>query len=72
MHHIPELLAPAGSHEALLAAIEGGADAVYMGGDFNARAFARNFDRQAIKEAIRLLHLYGIKAYITLNTLVFE
>ena len=68
----PELLAPAGSIEALHAAIEGGADAVYMGGEFNARAFARNFDRDAIKEAISLCRTYGVKCYITLNTLVYE
>ena len=68
----PELLAPAGSYEALCAAIEAGADAVYMGGEFNARAGARNFDRDAIREAIALCHAYGVKAYITLNTLVYE
>lgn len=67
-----ELLCPAGSYEAVLAAIEGGADAVYMGGEFNARAFAKNLDRDEIKDAIRLLHIYGVKAYITLNTTVYE
>ncbi len=72
MRDIPELLAPAGSREALLAAIEAGADAVYLGGEFNARAFARNFDRDAIKEAIKLCRTYGVKVYITLNTAVFE
>ncbi len=68
----PELLAPAGSYESLCAAIEAGADAVYMGGEYNARAFARNFDREAIREALRLCRGYGVKAYITLNTLVYE
>ncbi len=68
----PELLAPAGSPEALAAAIEAGADAVYMGGEHNARAFARNFDRDAIREAIALCRAYGTKAYVTLNTLVYE
>ncbi len=68
----PELLAPAGSYEALLAAIEAKADAVYLGGEFNARAFARNFDREKIKEAISLCHTYGVKVYVTLNTLVFD
>lgn len=72
MRDIPELLAPAGSYEALLAAIEAGADAVYLGGSFNARAFARNFDRDKIKEAIALCHTYGISVYATLNTVVFE
>lgn len=68
----PELLAPAGSYESLCAAIEAGADAVYMGGEHNARAFARNFDRESIREAIALCRAYGVKAYITLNTLVYE
>lgn len=68
----PELLAPAGSRESLEAAIDAGADAVYMGGEFNARANARNFDRPAIKDAIELCAKYGVKSYITLNTLVYE
>lgn len=68
----PELLAPAGSRESLCAAIEAGADAVYMGGEHNARAFARNFDREGIRDAIALCRAYGVKAYITLNTLVYE
>ncbi len=67
----PELLAPAGSRESLEAAIEAGADAVYMGGEFNARANARNFDREAIRDAIALCSAYRTKAYITLNTLVY-
>ena len=67
----PELLAPAGSRESLEAAIEAGADAVYMGGEFNARAGARNFDRAAIRDAISLCSRYGVKSYITLNTLVY-
>lgn len=69
---LPELLAPAGSRESLCSAIEAGADAVYMGGEFNARAFAHNFDREAIREAISLCRAYGVKSYITLNTVVFE
>jgi len=72
MRDIPELLAPAGSYEALLAAIDAGADAVYLGGSFNARAFARNFDRESIRDAIALCHSYGVSVYVTLNTLVFE
>ncbi len=68
----PELLAPAGSRESLEAAIDAGADAVYMGGEFNARAGARNFDRDAIRKALRLCSDYGVKSYITLNTLVCE
>ena len=68
----PELLAPAGSREALEAAIDAGADAIYMGGEFNARANARNFARPDIRDAIELCAKYGVKAYITLNTLVYE
>ena len=70
---LPELLAPAGSFEALKAAIAGGADAVYFGGgDFNARINAKNFTNEQIKEAIDLLHSCGRKAYVTLNTLVHD
>ncbi len=68
---LPELLAPAGSFEALKAAIAGGADAVYFGGgDFNARINAKNFSNEELKQAIDMLHSCGRKAYITLNTLV--
>ena len=70
---LPELLAPAGSLDALKAAIAGGADAVYFGGgDFNARINAKNFTNEELVEAINLLHSCGKKAYITLNTLVYE
>lgn len=70
---LPELLAPAGSFEALRAAIAGGADAVYFGGgDFNARINAKNFTNEELKRAIDILHSCGKKAYITLNTLVHE
>lgn len=70
---LPELLAPAGSFEALKAAIAGGADAVYFGGgDFNARINAKNFTNEELKQAIDMLHSAGRKAYITLNTLVYE
>lgn len=70
---LPELLAPAGSPEALAAAIEGGADAVYFGGSaFNARMFARNFAGQDLRDAVKLAHTYGVKSYITLNTLVTD
>lgn len=72
-NRLPELLAPAGSLEALKAAIAGGADAVYFGGgDFNARINAKNFSNEELKEAIDLLHSCGRKAYITLNTLVHD
>ena len=69
----PELLAPAGSFKALEAAIDAGADAVYFGGEaFGARAFAKNFSRDEIAEAARLCRAYGVKSYITLNTLIFD
>lgn len=69
-HKLPELLAPAGSPEALRAAIEGGADAVYFGGSaFNARMRAQNFSDENMAESIDLCHRYGLKAYVTLNTL---
>ncbi|MBP3376505.1 MAG: hypothetical protein J6L83_07055, partial [Clostridia bacterium] len=59
---LPELLSPAGSFEALRAAIDGGADAVYMGGaSFNARINAKNFAEDELCEAIRLAHSYGVK-----------
>ncbi len=70
---LPELLAPAGSPDALAAAIEGGADAVYFGGSaFNARMYARNFEGQDLRDAVKLAHTYGVKCYITLNTLVTD
>ncbi|WP_026486164.1 U32 family peptidase [Caldanaerobius polysaccharolyticus] len=66
-----ELLAPAGDWEALVAAVQNGADAVYAGGRaFSARAYARNFDRDELKKAIDYCHLYGKKLYITVNTVV--
>lgn len=66
-----ELLAPAGSYEALVAAVQNGADAIYMGGaEFSARAYAANFDREKIKEAIEYAHIRGVKIYFAVNTLV--
>ena len=68
---LPELLAPAGSPEALDAAIAAGADAVYFGGGaFNARMNAKNFVGDTLEEAIKKCRLYGVKSNITLNTLV--
>ena len=73
MKKLPELLSPAGSMEALAAAVDGGADAVYFGGtSFNARIFANNFDAAAMREAVSLCHTYGVRAYLTLNTLPFD
>ena len=66
---LPELLAPAGSFDALEAAIEAGADAVYFGaGDFNARMRAKNFTDDEIGRALDLCGKYGVHSYITLNT----
>ena len=66
-----ELLAPAGSMEALKAAVESGADAIYLSGKmFGARAYANNFDEQGLKEAIEFAHLRNVKIHVTVNTLV--
>ena len=66
----PEILAPAGSMDALKAAVHAGADAVYLGGDkFGARAYASNFDNTTLIDAIEYCHLYGVKVYLTINTL---
>ena len=68
-----ELLAPAGNMECLIAAIEAGCDAVYIGGKrFGARSFADNFTKEEIVEAINYAHLYGVKIYVTLNIIVYE
>lgn len=70
---LPELLAPAGSPSALRAAIEGGADAVYFGGPaFNARLRAANFTEEEMREGLALCHAYGVRAYVTMNTLVTD
>lgn len=66
-----EILAPAGTREALTAAVRCGANAVYLGGKLlNARRNAENFDDEALKEAVRYCHERGVKVYLTLNTLV--
>ena len=69
---LPELLSPAGSPEALYAAVSAGADAVYLGGLHSARAFAKNFDEAALSDAVRYAHLYGVRVYLALNTLLFD
>ena len=70
---LPELLAPAGSIEHLKAAVLAGADAVYFGGSrFGARAFARNFDRDSVIEALNYLHFHDRRGYMTVNTLIKE
>ena len=66
-----ELLSPAGSPEAVIAAVQNGADAVYLGfGDFNARRSAHNFTPDEFEKAVRYCRLRNCKVYVTLNTLV--
>ena len=66
-----ELLSPAGSPEGVIAAVQNGADAVYMGmGAFNARRGAKNFTDEEFVKAVRYCHVRGCKVYVTLNTLV--
>ena len=68
-----ELLAPAGSPEAVAAAVQNGADAVYLGfGDFNARRSAKNFTQEEAAAAVSYCHLRGTKVYLTLNTLLTD
>ena len=68
-----ELLAPAGSMEALTAAVQNGANAVYLGcGTFNARQGAKNFTPQTLVEAIKYCHIRGVAVHLTLNTLVSD
>ena len=65
-----ELLAPVGSFEALKAAVQNGANAVYLGGkDFGARASANNFDRDELKEAVKYAHIRDVQVFVTTNTL---
>lgn len=68
-----ELLAPVGSYEALVAAVQNGADAVYLGGKkFGARQYASNFDDETIIKAVEYCHIRGVKVYVTVNTLVSD
>ncbi len=68
-----ELLAPAGSMEALRAAVQNGANAVYLGcGSFNARQSAKNFTPQTLVEAVKYCHIRGVQVHLTLNTLVAD
>ncbi len=72
-NNMPELLAPAGSFAHLKAAVNAGADAVYMGGrQYSARAYAENFSKEEILEALRYAHFYEKKLYLTVNTLMKE
>ena len=68
-----ELLAPAGSMDALRAAVQNGANAVYLGcGMFNARQSAKNFTLQTLKDAVKYCHIRGVDVHLTLNTLVTD
>ncbi len=72
MHKI-ELLAPAGNFQCLVAAVQSGADAVYLAGKcFGARSFADNFDNAELEKAVDYCHLRGTKVYVTVNTLVLD
>ncbi len=67
----PEILAPAGSFDAFLAAVSSGADAVYLGGkQFSARASAANFSDTELTKAVDYAHLHGVKVFVTMNTLL--
>ena len=69
----PELLSPAGSPESLRAAVQHGADAVYLGwGEFNARRSAKNFSDEEFREALRYCHARGVRVFLTLNTLLTD
>ncbi len=68
-----ELLAPAGNFECLVAAVQSGADAVYLSGKaFGARSYADNFDGETLEKAVDYCHLRGVKIYVTVNTLVSD
>lgn len=68
-----ELLAPAGSMEALVTAIHNGADAIYLGMNrFGARAYANNFTIEQLRDAVKYAHLRGVKIYVTMNIIVFD
>lgn len=68
-----ELLIPVGNKENLESAIFNGADAVYLGGKkYGARAYSDNFNEQELIDAINLCHLYNVKIYVTVNTMIFN
>ena len=68
-----EILAPAGGYDSVIAAVRSGADAVYLGEKrFSARASAKNFTDEELRQATAYCHIHGVKVYVTLNTLVFD
>ena len=69
----PELLAPAGNMDSLIAAVQAGCDAVYLSGVmYGARSYAGNFSNDELIEALHYAHLYYVKVYVTVNTLIYE
>lgn len=73
MKNIPELLSPVGGINQLMAAVENGADAVYLGGEFfNARIKSENFDLENMAKAISYAHIRNVKVYVTMNTLIYN
>ena len=72
-HTLPELLAPAGSLDCLKMAVDCGADAIYLSGKtFGARQFATNFTRKELIKGLNYAHKFGVRVYLTVNTLVKE
>ena len=68
-----EILSPAGTMESFYAALLGGCDAIYLSGyQFGARSYAGNFSMEELKEAIEIAHLYQVKVYVTVNTMIYE
>lgn len=68
-----ELLAPAGNMESVYAAVQSGADAIYLGGSkFSARAYADNFDNESMEKVVKYCHLYSVKIYVTINIIIKE
>ena len=68
-----ELLSPAGNMEMAHLAIHNGADAIYLAGkSYGARKFAKNFNDKELIEIIQYAHLYGVKVYVTVNTIIYE
>ncbi len=68
-----EVLAPAGNMECLVSAVMAGCDAVYLSGNmFGARTFANNFDYNELKKAVIFAHMYDVKVYVTINTVIYD
>lgn len=68
-----ELLSPVGNMDVLMSSINAGCDAVYLSGiNFSARSFAGNFNNEEMIEAIKICHLYGVKVYAAVNTIIYE